>query len=388
MNRTFRPRRVQPALLLAALVAAGSACTPGPVRDDVYRLPAAYNFAFYDTYEHAARSFYAAHYTHFGAYETLLDHGEEAREEMARFAARVREYIADPPRFEPPADLIAPGWSRLAYQTGQSMHWTHMLHSQLYDILSDPGVEDRKAVGERAISYYLSEAGQAFSTRGYGHRFMEGGGPWAGAFRERYPEVNGILWAYHWHHAAVYEALMEPDPAARRGALDRVIAVFTDSVLNDLPTEMPLMAEVAPRFSEMFPAAAHIFDNLHMMHDVVNDVMADASYRGPEKAVEIERLRLRMVYAGQDTVTAPAMPMGPGHEMSHAAMRVPTRRADGGWLPQGHPEARMAGMDELMRPLPPAERGDRGPGGEDGRARSGGLGAGSGTGAAGGEVAR
>ena len=353
MKRTFPPPRTRAAAPLAALLVASAACTAGPVRDDVYRLPAPYNFAFYDTYEHAARSFYAAHYTHFGAYETLLDHGEEAREAMARFALRVREAIASPPRFEPPADLIAPDWSRLAYETGQSMHWTHMLHSQLYDILSDPRVADRRAVGERAIAYYLSEPRKAFSTRGYGHRWMEGGGTWAGAFRERYPEINGILWAFHWHHAAVYEALMESDPEARRRELDRVIAVFTDSVLADPPTEMPLTAEVAPRFSEMLPAAAHIFDNLHMMHDVVNDIMADASFRGGAKAAEIERLRLRMVYATQDTVTAPPMPMAPGQEMSHAAMRVPTRRPDGRWLPQGHPAARMAGMEELMRPLAP-----------------------------------
>lgn len=359
MNPGVRSYSLRAGLPLVAVIVAGSACTAGPVRDDVYRLPASYNFAFYDAYEAAARSFYAAHYTHFGAYETLLDHGEEARDDMARFAVRVRAYVDDPPKFEPPADIIAPDWSRLAYETGQSMHWTHTLHSQLYDILSDPGVADLKAAGERAISYYLSEGGQAFSTRGYGHRFMEGGGSWAGAFRERYPEVNGILWAYHWHHAAVYEALMERDPEARRRELDRVIAVFTDSVLADLPTEMPLTAEVAPRFSAMFPAAAHIFDNLHMMHDVVNDIMADPSFARPEKAAEIERLRRRMVYAGQDTVTAPPMPMGPGHEMSHSAMRVPTLRPDGSWLPQGHPEARMAGMAELMAPLPPV--GDREP---------------------------
>lgn len=362
---TTRPAGRRATLPLVALAAVGSACTAGPVRDDVYRLPAAYNFAFYDAFEHAARSFYAAHYTHFGAYETLLDHGEEAQEQMTRFAARVRGYIDDPPKFEPPADIIAPDWSRLAYGTGQSMHWTHMLHSQLYDILSDPRVEDRKAAGERAISYYLSEPRQAFSTRGYGHRFMEGGGTWAGAFRERYPDVNGILWAYHWHHAAVYEALMEPDPGRRGPALDRVLALFVDSVLVDLPTEMPLTAEVAPRFSEMFPAAAHIFDNLHMMHDVVNDIMADASFSRSGKAVEIERLRLRMSYAGQDTVTAPAMPMGPGHAMPEAAMRVPTLRADGAWLPQGHPDARPAGMGELMAPLPP-------PGGDAGESRGAG----------------
>ncbi len=249
----------------------------------------------------------------------------------------------------------------MAFGTGQSMHWTHMLHAQLYDILSDDRVEDKKAAGERAIAYYLEEADAAFSTRGYGHRWMEGGGEWVAAFRERFPEVNGILWAYHWHHAAVYEALMVRDPDARRAEIERVIEVFSDSVLVDLPETMPLTGEVAPEFSRMFPAAAHIFDNLHMMHDVVNDVMAYEGYELSEKAREIERMRRLQTYAGQDAVEAPPMPMHDDHAMSMGAMRVPTQLPDGGWLPQGHPDARMAPMMELMQPLPAVTPG-RGPG--------------------------
>ena len=346
----FMASRVRAAGVATLILLAG--CAPATQRNDVYRLAAPYNFAFYHTYEGAARSFYAAHYTHFGAYELMMDAGPDLDARMDAFERQVRAYVADPPKFEPPADIIAPTWSRLAFETGQSMHWTHMLHSQLYDILSDDRIADKRAAGERAISYYLTEAESAFSTRGYGHRFMEGGGPWAGAFRNRFPDVNGILWAYHWHHAAVYEALMEPDPGRRLAELDRVIAMFEDSVLSDLPQVMPLTAQVAPGFSRMFPAAAHIFDNLHMMHDVVNDVMADPSYDSRERRVEIERLRRLMAYAGQDDVEAPPMPMHEGHVMNMAAMHVPTRLPDGSWLPQGHPEARMASMDEFARPLP------------------------------------
>lgn len=329
-----------------------------PTRGGVHGLPASYNFSFYDAYPAAARSFYAAHYAHFGVYETLLDHGTggvEAARAMEELRREVLEVVRRPPKFEPPAEVIAPRWSKMAWETGRAMDWTHMLHSQLYDILTDARVPDRRAAGERAIAYYLSEPQSAFSTRGYGHRWMEGGGEWAGTFRERYPAMNGILWAYHWHHASIYEALMEEDPDERRRELDRVIAVFEDSVLADPPDEMPLTGEIAPRFSRMFPAAAHIFDNLHMMHDVVNDIMADSRLSRVEKEVEIERLRSAMLYAGQDSVVAPAMPMGEGHGAGHAmssgAMRVPTRLSDDAWLPQGHPEARQASMDELMTPM-------------------------------------
>lgn len=337
--------------MAAGLAFLAGACASVPQRNEVYRLPADYNFAFYDTYNEAARSFYAAHYAHFGTYETLLDHGENATAEMAAFREGVLGYVEEPPVFEPPAEIIAPEWSKIAFETGRSMDWTHMLHSQLYDIVTDDRITDKRAAGERAISYYLANDRSAFSTRGYGHRWMLGGGSWAGVFARKYPDINGILWAYHWHHAAVYEALMEPDPTRRRLELDRVIAVFQDSVLKDPPKYMPLMGEVAPEFTRMFPAAAHIFDNLHMMHDVVNDIMADEGLSRREKEVEIERMRRNMIYAAQDVVIAPGMPMHGDHAMAESAMRVPTRLPDGSWLPQGHPEARLASMDELALPM-------------------------------------
>jgi len=350
-----RPGHIPVRVLAVAFVAIVSGCAGAPQRDGVFRLPASYNFTFYDTYQDAARSFYAAHFTHFGVYEVLLKNGEQAAGPMEELRGQVLDYVARPPRFEPPAEIIAPEWSRMAFETGSAMDWTHMLHSQLYDILTDDRVVDKRAAGERAIAFYLGQPQTAFSTRGYGHRWMEGGGSWAGTFRRAYPEVNGILWAYHWHHAAVYEALLVEDPEERSREVDRVIAVFVDSVLADPPEVMPLTAEIAPEFTRMFPAAAHIFDNLHMMHDVVNDIMADPSFDDRAKQAEIERMRRNMIYARQDAVTAPAMPMaeGGGHAMSPGSMRVPTRLADGSWLPQGHPEARMVDMQELMRELPP-----------------------------------
>jgi hypothetical protein len=341
-------------LVLSVALVAG--CANSAARNEQFRLPAPYAFRFYDRHEAAARSFYAAHYAHFRVYEVALVEGERA---MAAFDDTEREVLRlvnEPPKYEPPAELIAPQWSKIGYPTGRSMDWTHMLHSQLYDILSDDRVADRRVLGDRAIAYYLANGESAFSTRGYGHRWMMGGGAWAGLFAVRYPRINGVLWAYHWHHAAVYEALMEESPEARRAAVDRVIQTFTDSVLRDPPRTMPLSAEIAPRFSRMFPAAAHIFDNLHMMHDVTNDIMVDERLAREAKAFEIERMRRNMMYTAQSVVVAPGMPMGEGqheHGGASGAMRVPTQLADGTWLPQGHPDARVATMDEMMMPLLP-----------------------------------
>ena len=85
--------------------------------------------------------------------------------------------------------------------------------------------------------------------------------------------------------------------------------------------------------------------------------MAFPDYDRTEKGQEIERLLRLSVYAGQDTVTAPGMPMMGDHSMSMGSMRVPTELPDGTWLPQGHPDARMAPMSEFMMPLAPVRGG-------------------------------
>ena len=345
------------ATTVLVIALAGASCTGVMPRNNQFYLPGDYNFAFYDTHARAARSFYAAHVAHFGIYEVALTQGEDATEAFEEMATQIHQLVEVPPKFEPPAELIAPGWMRMAHSTGRAMDWTHLLHSQLYDILTDPAVTEKQPAGERAIAYYLSNSDAAFSTRGYGHRWMMGGGTWAGVFARKYPDINGILWSYHWHHAAVYEALMEPTPEAQARTLDRVIDLFVDSVLVNPPDYMPLVAEVAPRFAKMFPAAAHIFDNLHMMHDITNDIMVDERLTRAQKEAEIGLMLKNQTYANQGVVTAPGITMMGDHTMGPGAMRVPTQLADGSWLPQGHPESQMVPMAQLMMPLAPEEAG-------------------------------
>jgi len=38
---------------------------------------------------------------------------------------------------------------------------------------------------------------------------------------------------------------------------------------------MPQSPAIAPRFSDRYPEAAIIFDNLHSLHDVVSDILSD-----------------------------------------------------------------------------------------------------------------
>jgi len=60
---------------------------------------------------------------------------------------------------------------------------------------------------------------------------------------------------------------------------------------GQVPRVMPMTAFIAPMFSR-HPRAAVIFDNLHMMHDVISDILvADTLSRGEKDRLIREQLR-------------------------------------------------------------------------------------------------
>ena len=79
--------------------------------------------------------------------------------------------------------------------------------------------------------------------------------------------------------------------------LFRPVIAFYHGYLRRPPVEwrmMPMMAEAAPEFSRRFPEAARIFDNLHMLHDNVDDVLVrDDLY----PALEDKRRALLKIHA-------------------------------------------------------------------------------------------
>ena len=52
---------------------------------------------------------------------------------------------------------------------------------------------------------------------------------------------------------------------------------------------MPMFAEVSPRFAERFPELANTFDNLHMLHDIVNDALASEWMSEKQQEEQIQR---------------------------------------------------------------------------------------------------
>jgi hypothetical protein len=54
-----------------------------------------------------------------------------------------------------------------------------------------------------------------------------------------------------------------------------------------MPHVMPMTPAVAPQFAARYPEAAIIFDNLHSMHDVISDILANPSVPRDRKRAEI-----------------------------------------------------------------------------------------------------
>jgi hypothetical protein len=158
--------------------------------------------------------------------------------------------------------------------------WAHMLHRQIYDVWSDDRIADSRKDAKVAevIRYYKSRRALAFSSKPKNMSLMEGQ-PYSLAFRKRFPTYNGLIWSYHWLQMTIYEALMSSSEVRQRHAnVDAVVGHFwslLDSAPANLPTVMPQTAEIAPEFSTRYPEAAIIFDNLHSLHDVVSDILAD-----------------------------------------------------------------------------------------------------------------
>lgn len=258
-------------------------------------------------YPEVERLLNAFDYGHAIAYEVLLTspNGSVARLEGQEFAFITRTLFERAPRFPVLEAAVAPMYARDARELRLMFEWSHYLHRELWDIWADDRLTDaeRDAEVRSAVAYYRSRGDLAFSvvpkslSLMHGHSFSH-------AFRRTHPKFSGLLWAYHWLQLGLHEALLvAPEGAARDASVAAAVARFHQMVRDSAVlaiVQMPLAPAVAPRFSERYPEAAIVFDNMHAMHDVVADALA-----ARDLAPRQRRAKLREV-AGQyrDSSTA------------------------------------------------------------------------------------
>jgi hypothetical protein len=129
--------------------------------------------------------------------------------------------------------------------------------------------------------------------------------PYSRTFRRKFPLFNATIWAYHYLQVVVYDALeAAPDLPAKQKAVEPILAIYR-SYLTNPPVQwtfMPMTGELSPKFAAEHPEIANIFDNLHMMHDTISDILSsDLLPTWEEKRREIYRITQAYYWAGADS---------------------------------------------------------------------------------------
>ncbi|CAN5682791.1 hypothetical protein BH23GEM8_BH23GEM8_02590 [soil metagenome] len=259
-----------------------------------FYLPAKHNWVFRQNYSGADRLFNAFDYGHAILYEELYTRpeGPVSRLEERQYNFLTQRLLRRPPRVPLEEAAIEIAYVKLAPEAKLMFHWAHILHRQLYDVLADERLSEaeKDAAVAEVVAYYKTRPDLAFSSVPKSMDSMDGH-YYSLAFRERYPKFNGLIWAYHWLQVGLYEPLLaNDDVASRTRGVNGTVARFWQMLENapeTMPYLMPMTAGVAPLFAARYPEASIIFDNLHMMHDVISDILASPDVPRNQKRAEI-----------------------------------------------------------------------------------------------------
>ncbi|HEU5184904.1 MAG TPA: hypothetical protein VFU01_10075 [Gemmatimonadaceae bacterium] len=281
-------------VLVVAGASLASSCAQWSTTYDQFYLQASHNWQFRHRYQSADRLFNAFDFGHAILYETLWTKPDaNAAELETKWYGRLTESIlVRPPRLPLEEAAIEIAYAKLAPEAKAMFDWAHILHRQIYDVLADERLSQAAKDAEitRLVAYYRTRDDLAFSSRPKSMALMQEQ-PYSLAFRQRYPKFNGLIWAYHWLQVGLYEPLLtSPSSDARQSRVRATVARFWQ-MLEDpprtMPHVMPMTSVVAPTFTARYPDAAVIFDNLHSMHDVVSDILANPAVPRERKRAEL-----------------------------------------------------------------------------------------------------
>ena len=301
----FRRGVARMAILAFALAGAGAGAGAVAPREaeaqwsttyEQFYLQAKHNWQFRHQYQAADRLFNAFDFGHAILYETLWTKPNAPAAELEEkwYDRLTKEILVHPPRVPLEEGAIEIRYAQLAPEAKVMFEWAHILHRQMYDVLSDERLSQAEKDSEvaRLLAYYRTRPDIAFSSRPKSMELMQEQS-YSLAFRQKYPKFNGLIWAYHWLQVGLYEPLMVNETPESRQAGVRATAARFWQMLEDPPRSfpyvMPMTAAVAPRFAERYPEAAIIFDNLHSMHDVISDILANPGVPRDRKRSEIMR---------------------------------------------------------------------------------------------------
>jgi hypothetical protein len=259
-----------------------------------FYMPGGFNFEFRQNYPAADRLFNAFDYGHAILYERLWTKPNAPVSELEEkeFQFITRRLLVNPPSLPLEEGAIEIAYVKIAPEAKMMFEWAHLLHRQIYDVWADerltPTQKDAKV--HELIRYYKTRKDLAFSSVPKNMDLMEGQ-PYSLAFRKKYPKFNGLIWAYHWLQIGLYEPLLAgKNKDERQSGVAATVTRFRQMIEQPptwMPRVMPMTPAVAPLFTARYPEAAIIFDNLHSMHDVISDILANPSVSRSQKRAEI-----------------------------------------------------------------------------------------------------
>jgi hypothetical protein len=249
----------------------------GPYNFDVYKVPK------------LAYDLNAVAVGHSMAYEDLVT-GRAAGLETETFN-RINAVLNNPPKLMPDEKFISPTFGRKYGVLEQMFDWTHILHAQTIDVLASPDLtEAQKELEIGAIyRYYAENVPYNITPLPMNMGWLDSQ-PYSKAFRTKYPKVNGLFWGYHWLQTGMHDLGYGKTTAQINADYEAMGKQYHEVELyrTDRPF-MPMFAETSPRFAAKFPEIANVSDNLHMLHDMVNDILASDWMSDAQKREQITR---------------------------------------------------------------------------------------------------
>lgn len=268
-------------LALGLLASLAGSLAAQDQRNEQFYYPGSFNWQFLDRYPEGGRLFNAFDYGHAVLYEKLYTRPRDLVGELEtrQYNYLTTDLLVRPPRFAVAEETIEPAYAKLAWRAKMMFDWAHLLHRQIYDIYADPRLTraEQNRLIERVTDYYLSNRRLAFSAEPKSMALMDEQ-YYSQVFRHGYPKFNGLIWAYHWLQVGLYEPLiLGTTTGEKKAGVQTAIARFW-TMLKDAPARfpkiMPMTPVIAPLFTAAHPRAAIIFDNLHMTHDIISDILA------------------------------------------------------------------------------------------------------------------
>ncbi len=245
-----------------------------------YPLPKeAYQFG--KIYPEAQKLLYAFDYGHALVYERLLlkkgavSNPQKIEHEIL---SEIMKILKNPPNVKIDEGDIAPQYVYTFPLVINLFDWSHLLHQFVLDVLAVS--EDRGSAMiarvKEIFAQYKANKPIAITDVCKTMMFMDGH-YFSKAFRRTFPSFNLLIWSYHWFQIKLYEVLMRPTKAERDKGVSETITKFWE-LISDLPDSaefdmMPETAKEAPIFIAAFPRLAPAFDNNHMLHDIISDIL-------------------------------------------------------------------------------------------------------------------